>query len=270
MKIFLNNVAKINFFFIISISLLLSSCQWEDVKNWVLNWQKKEIERRYGKSSELNSGKIPEWQEEIREYENIINEKVEAGAKAGHLYRKIGESYALMSAFELCIENLNKAISMGYTDADVFFSLGICQANLSRKHNWNHSHAKEAEKSFLKCLNLDNGFDKAKFELSLIYFYGFSKNNPYRVLSGYLTIEQIEYQKHAVTLMNEYQFHRPDDQRSYFALSGMHKIMGNISLSIKSLEDLKTHLESEYPKEYHNLDVYKKAVENISLLQKNL
>ncbi|MDH5717985.1 MAG: hypothetical protein OEZ22_10140 [Spirochaetia bacterium] len=249
--------------------ILFLSLHCKESKEWLLNWQKKEIERRYGKSTETDLDTIKDWQSDIKEYEEIINKKIEAGVNAGKLYRKIGESYAVMNSFELCIENLNKSISFGYNDPEIYFSLGICYGNLSQKNNWQYEYAKNAEESFLKSLNLDSEFDKAKFELSLIYFYAFGSNNKYRVLSDYLTVTQKEYREKAIMLMQEFQFHNEKNIKSYFALAGMYKILNKPDKSIEQMKFLISLLEKLYPKNYTNMPEYKKAAENLSLLIKS-
>ncbi len=233
--------------------------------SWLKKWQKEYLEKRYG-TKIPSKEEIAEWEKEVLEYEEEIERKIRAGMKAGLLYRKIGEAYMEFKMFPLCIKNLKKAIEFGYTEADVFFSLGLCQANWARIHNWKYELVKEAEETFLKILNLYPRYSKAKFQLSLLYFYGFGSNNPYRVLNTYLTIPQIEFRKKAISLMKEYQREMPQDHRSYFALAGYYRILGENELAKRELKKLIALLEEKYPESYQDLEIYQKAQRNLQIL----
>mgnify|MGYP002144829606 CR=1 FL=1 len=156
--------------------------------------KEKHLEKRYG-NRPAGKDQLADWEKEITGYEKVINEKIDAGIKTGKVYRKLGESYALMESYELCIKNLNKAVEYGETVADVFYWQGLCYANLARVNNWQSDYAHQAEQAFLKALNLDKTLNKAKYELALMYYAGFAKNNQYlgavsfRFLPSFLTID---------------------------------------------------------------------------------
>ncbi|RME89680.1 MAG: hypothetical protein D6767_08075, partial [Candidatus Hydrogenedentota bacterium] len=196
----------------IILPLLVFFSYCKELPEPIRSWQKEQIKKRYG-TPEPTKDDIASWQEKVREYEDIINQKVEAGAKAGLYYRKLGEAFSYMESYELCEENLQKAIHYGYTEPEVFFSLGLCQANLARAHNWKQSISLRAEESFLKTLNLNPNFTKAIFELGLLYYYGFSRTNSYSVLSEKVIVSQKEYKKKAIQLLQEYQAKEPEDKR---------------------------------------------------------
>ncbi|MFO1472171.1 MAG: hypothetical protein U1F27_14180 [Turneriella sp.] len=204
--------------------------------------KEKHLEKRYG-NRPAGKDQLADWEKEITGYEKVINEKIDAGIKTGKVYRKLGESYALMESYELCIKNLNKAVEYGETVADVFYWQGLCYANLARVNNWQSDYAHQAEQAFLKALNLDKTLNKAKYELALMYYAGFAKNNQYRVMSDVLTVTQQQYQEKAMELMREFKAVEPDQAKAYFFLSGLHKERGENTEAKRELTDLMEQLK---------------------------
>ena len=152
---------------------LFTTLQCNEVGSWLKNWQKKQIERRYGTHSS-SKDQLKDWEKSAQKYEKEMNREIKAGANAGKLYRKLGESYGKLKQFHLCEIHLKKAIDLGYTQPEVFFSLALCQGNLAREQGWDYEKTIQAEKTFLIVLQLNPNLDKAKYSLSLIYFYGLS------------------------------------------------------------------------------------------------
>ena len=257
------------FFFSITlvIALFASNClwdSWDDFKKSVNEWQKEEIKKRYG--SNHGESQIPEWQEELREYEEVLDEKIKASVSLGKIHRKLGESFAEIGSFEKCIEHLQKSLSHGILETEVFYTLGLCQGNLAQRHNWNYKYAQKAEKTFLKVLNLDPYYEKAKYQLGLIYFYGFRKNNRYRVLNSYITVSQKQYEDKALNLLREYKVKVPDDYRVYFALTNIYKIIGKLPSAKAQMQHFISMIQKKYPDNYQSIKEYKSAIQNLSLL----
>lgn len=248
-------------------SLLILSCDSQAGK-WLEDYRKKQMIKRYGEKA-VSKEQIADWQKEVMEYEEIVHKKVEAGQKASRLYRLIGESFAKMESYQLCAENLEKALDYGYTTSRVYYWLGVCYGNLSKQNAWDYETAIKAEKSFLKALVVRKTSKveiKAKFQLALLYFYAFGSNHPYRVNAETITVSQKDFRKKAFRIMKEYQFEDPGNFRSYFALAGMYKTTGNIPMAISQMQNLIIFMEKTYPKRYKDFPEYKKAKENMSLL----
>ena len=184
----------------------------------------------------------------------------------GKVHRKLGEAFAEIGSYEKCVEHLKKSLNHGIIEVEVFYTIGLCQGNLAQKHNWAYKYAKAAEESFLKVLNLDSYYEKAKYQLGIIYFYGFRKNNSYRVLHEYITVSQRQYEDKALKLLQEYKIESPQDYKVYFALTNIYKTLGNIPSAKRQMQDLITMLQKEYPKNYQSIKEYQSAVRNLSLL----
>ncbi|AFM11048.1 tetratricopeptide repeat protein [Turneriella parva] len=208
-----------------------------EVKSCYQEAKEKHLEKRYG-SRPASKSQLDDWEKEISGYEKIINEKIDAGIKTGKVYRKIGESYALMENYELCIKNLEKAAEYGEAVAEVFYWQGLCHANLSRTHNWNPDEARKAEQAFLKALNLEKTMNKVKYELAVMYYAGFARNNQYRVLSDVITVSQQQFQEKAIELMKEFKSVEPDQAKAYFFLAGLYKERGELAEAKRELTDL--------------------------------
>ena len=241
----------------------LTGCN--NMPDWLKNWQKKQIEKRYGKTS-TSSGQLQEWEESVREYEEQMNEKIKASTNAGKIYRKLGESYGQLEQFQLCVKNLEKAIELGYTIPEVFYGKAICEGNLARRHAWDREMTLNAEKGFLKVLNLNPDFEKAKYSLSLIYFHGFGKSTPYSIAEDIITISQSRFREKAVNLMKEYQLREPEESTSTFALSGFYSKMGLKDLARAQLNQLMAMIRKSIPSTYATDETYKKALQNLTLL----
>ena len=236
-----------------------------NLSNQSTTGKKKQIKERYG-SAYVNKDKIPDWQEEIREYEEIIDEKIKASAQLAAIHRKLGESFAEIGSYEQCIQSLSSALKLGIHDPDMLYKLALCKGNLAQKNNWKYSLSKQAEESFLSLLGVAKSYEKAKFQLALIYFYGFGSNNRYRVLNDYITVTQQQYRKKALNLLLQYKHKEPNDYKVYFALTNIYKITGKTSKAHTQMRELVEMLKENYPNNYQNIKEYKSALQNLSLL----
>lgn len=231
---------------------------------WLTNWQQKQIEKRYG--TKVSEPTIEKWQKEAKDFESEIEKKVNAGSRAAIYYRQLGMAFAEYESFSQCTENLGKAIELGIYDAEVFYYKGLCEANLAQRHNWQYEYALEAEKSFLKALNVDEKFGKPKYQLGIIYFHGMGRNNRYRVLDDYITVNQEDYRVKGIELMQEYVSEFPGDLKGYFAISQMYAIQGEKNKAREALQQLLLAIEKESPQDFQKREDYKQAQQNLNLL----
>ncbi len=239
---------------------------WGDFAKVLKNWQKEQIRKRYG-SAYVNADKIPNWQEEIKDYEKIIDDKIKASSRLANVHRKLGESFAEMSSYHLCVQHLELAIQFGVNDGDALYKLALCKGTLAQKNNWKYTLTKEAEESFLSLLNIDPNYEKAKFHLGLIYFYGFGRNNDYRVLNDYITITQQQYRNKSLELLLKYKNKKPDDYKVYFALTNIYKITGKVYKAYNQMQEFINMLKKKYPDSYQNIKEYKNASLNLATLK---
>lgn len=248
--------------------LLASFAMGCEVKNCYQEAKEKHLEKRYG-NRPASKDQLESWEKEIAGYEKVISEKVEAGIKTGKVYRKIGESYALMESYELCIRNLDKAVEFGEAVAEVFYWQGLCYANLSRVHNWQPETARKAEQAFLKALALDGTMNKVKYELAVMYYAAFTRNNQYRVLNDVLTVSQQQFQDKAIELMQEYKSVEPDQSKAYFFLSGLYKERGELADAKRELQQLMAFIEKNNKASFRRNADYLRAEEYLKNFERN-
>jgi tetratricopeptide (TPR) repeat protein len=238
-----------------------------EVKACYQEVKEKHLEKRYGHRP-ASKDQLVDWEKEISDYEKVINTKIDAGIKTGKVYRKLGESYALLESYDLCIKNLEKAVEYGETVAEVFYWQGLCYANLARVHNWQFDYARKAEQAFLKALNLDKTMNKVKYELAVMYFAGFARNNQYRVLSDVLTVSQQQFQEKAIDLMREFKSVEPDQAKAYFFLSGLHKERGEMTEARRELTDLMAMIQKNNRIGYKRNVDYQRAETYLATIDK--
>lgn len=240
--------------------LLASLVMGCEIKSCYQEAKEKHLEKRYG-TRPVSKDQLESWEKEIAAYEKVISEKIEAGIKTGKVYRKIGESYALMESYELCIRNLDKAVEYGEAVAEVFYWQGLCYANLSRVHNWQPETARKAEQAFLKALALDSTMNKVKYELAVMYYAAFTRNNQYRVLNDVLTVSQQQFQDKAIELMQDYKSVEPDQAKAYFFLSGLYKERGDLADAKRELQQLMAFIEKNNKASFRRNADYLRAEE---------
>lgn len=249
---------------VILLAALTMGCE---IKSCYQEAKEKHLEKRYG-TRPVSKDQLESWEKEIAGYEKVINEKIEAGIKTGKVYRKIGESYALMESYELCIRNLDKAVEYGEAVAEVFYWQGLCYANLSRVHNWQPETARKAEQAFLKALALDATMNKVKYELAVMYYAAFTRNNQYRVLNDVLTVSQQQFQEKAIELMQEYKTVEPDQAKAYYFLSGLFKERGELAEAKRELQQLMAFIEKNNKTGYRRNPDYLRAEEYMKNLER--
>lgn len=242
----------------------LSCSQIDEVLS---KWQRDTVMKRYGVDLDQKKN-IQTWEKEILKYEKIINQKVEAGIKTAQIYRKIGEAYGNMGMFQPCIENLQRAVDMGYVNDQILFTQALCMGSLARTHNWDEEYRNQAEAGFLKVLNLNPEYHRAKIELALLYFYGFGSNSKHSVNSEKIDSTQNEYRNQAIKLAREYQSFLPDKTDSYLILAAMFNANGKKQDAINQLQSAVDLFKKQFPKNYNDREDYRQTLTNLNMLQK--
>jgi len=72
---------------------------------------------------------LEDLRDEAKEYEDDINTQVQASAKLGPVYEKLGIKYAETKSWDLSIDSLEKALKYGNDSAKVHFYLGAAYSN---------------------------------------------------------------------------------------------------------------------------------------------
>lgn len=251
------------FAFIFSL-FIFYSCERPD---WLVQWQKKQVDKRFGRiSPDEKLSQIANWQKEAQEYEEQYLKELDLQVRSSLIHRRIGSAFAELDSYEACIRHLEKAVLLGDKDAETFYRLGLCYGNLARLHNWDQKFTKNAEQNFLKSINASKKDPKGKYQLALIYYYGYAALDPYRIYGERLTISQKEYQKKAISLIQEILTKNKQSVRYRFALGGMYAGTRDNAKAIAMYRSIQEILESSYPKKYNEREDYKKATSNLHIL----
>jgi tetratricopeptide (TPR) repeat protein len=248
------------------IVFLSLSFSCDQTKELVSRWQKYVVYKRYGIDVDKRD-QIKDWEKEIKKYEKVIEEKITAGIKTAKVYRKIGEAYAGMEMYQPCVEYLDKAIEMGYVNDEILFIQALCKGSIARLHNWKDDYRNDAEEGFLKVLNRNPAYHRAKIELALLYFYAFGSRSGYSINSEKISASQNEYRLKALKLANEYSAQMPEKTDGHIILSGMYGAMGKKKEALKEMQWAVELFQKNYPHDFESRDDYRQDVLNLNRLQ---
>ncbi len=244
--------------------MTLSGCQ---EGGFLHEYRENRLNRIYGRR--VPEKEIARLQKEVAQYEKDIRRIIEAGEKSAAIHRQIALSFAELEAFEQCLHHIQLAAKLGSIDAKLKYMEGLCYGNLAQRNNWKYEYASAAEQAYLAALLLDPTEAAPKFELGLLYFHGFGRNNRYRVLNEEITITQRDFRAKGMQLIREYQQQVPDDARGYLALAGMHRILGENAAARTQLNLALDAWRRSYPDSFASLPEYQQALQNLQSLNVN-
>lgn len=237
----------------------LSSC------DAVKNWQKDYLAKRYGTAQDSKQ-QIEKWQEEAAEYQKEVEKKIVTAKKAAAVHHSLANAFAAQEAWQLCVNNLQQAIVFGDNGTQTLFDLATCQGNLARSKNWDYKLTRETENTLLSILEKDPTSVQARYRLALVYFYGYGQNSRYRVLSQVLTVEQKDFQKKAMSLLQEAAKLDAHNSRVFHLIAVIYSAWGERQSSLDALNQEINILRQENPDTYSNGAQYKQALKSIETL----
>lgn len=244
---------------ILLFSLVFVSCQQ------IEQWQEKYLAQRYGTSQDSQK-QMEIWQKEAADYEKEMNAKIKAANRASAVYRSLANAFAAQESWYLCIENLQKAIDYGNNNNEALYDLATCQGNWARSKNWPLELTREAENTLLNILQQEPSSARARYQLALIYFYGFGQNSPYRVLNSILTIEQKDFQEKALELLRQAASIDKDNPRIFQLLAVVYATLGKREKAVDALNREIEILRQSDANNYQQNENYKQAIESLQRL----
>jgi tetratricopeptide (TPR) repeat protein len=118
--------------------------------------------------------KIAEWQRDIRRFESLLNEKVDAADGAANLHKLLAEEYARLEMWGLALEEYEHVLEYEPANAVVLYSAGVAasQFALSRPRL-------EAETEYLlrsrryheRAIDINPGYPDPYMALGVLFFY---------------------------------------------------------------------------------------------------
>ncbi|HPY01625.1 MAG TPA: hypothetical protein PL161_00210 [Spirochaetota bacterium] len=186
---------------------------------------------------------LEDLRDEAKEYEDDINTQVQASAKLGPVYEKLGIKYAETKSWDLSIDSLEKALKYGNDSAKVHFYLGAAYSN----RGMNLGDKTDFEKAvfhYKKSLEKNSSNSEALYGLAFTEFYGLGDKE-----NGLKKMKVVA----------------DSDERNInarFALGRMYYESGNAASALSVYEDIYSYAQS-MPSSSKKDDYIKNAKANI-------
>ncbi|GAB4365301.1 MAG: tetratricopeptide repeat protein [Spirochaetales bacterium] len=183
--------------YLVLLSILVAGCSKQDdavVKKLL------ELESPSYTEGSQTDARIEELQKEVHKYRAIVEEKVKAADKLLTYYRLLALAYMDRGMFGLSLEALDEAIHIAPEQPGLFLYRGIAAARLAKgvqNPEERTTLLAEAEKAYLRCLDLDRTYVDALYGLAVLYV--FELNTPSKAIP--LLQRLLETQEHHVGAM---------------------------------------------------------------------
>lgn len=157
---------------------ILGGCG-EDNKEILEDLKLFETQRYEGE--ELADERIRELLSAVDEYEEIVNQRVEASAQLGEHYKMLGIEFIRRDMYGEALKYLKKAIEFYPENEVIFYLAGACSARMAKaKVNDPGERDRllvQAENFYLRAIELDSLFSQALYGLSVLYVFELDKVN---------------------------------------------------------------------------------------------
>ncbi|HAV43074.1 TPA: hypothetical protein DCX15_03570 [bacterium] len=123
----------------------------------------------YDQADKFSRSKAPEdWERAIKEYQKIIDLKVEAHGRIAYIHRKLGDLFLEREMFSKAEEHYLLALELLPNIPELRYSLGITYANLGITEE---VYLDKAITEYENAIKLNPKFAKPYYGMGLIYFY---------------------------------------------------------------------------------------------------
>lgn len=143
-----------------------------------------EMEGRGGPEGQVNEERIAELKEEISEYENIVEEKIEAAGQLGTYYKMLAREYMDAQMYGLALETFEEAIRIETDNPVVFYLAGAAAGHMGKGAGTEEEaqqYFSTAERYYRRALELDPDYLDALYGLAVLY--EFELDRPEEALS---------------------------------------------------------------------------------------
>lgn len=152
--------------------LMLTACR-DDDKEMLEDLKVFETQRYEGE--ELSEERIAELTETIAEYEEIVERRVEATAQLGEHYKMLGIEFIRRDMYGEALKYLEKTLDYYPENEVIFYLCAACSARMAKAKVNSPGEQdelfQEAEKYYLRAIELDNQFSQALYGLSVLYIF---------------------------------------------------------------------------------------------------
>jgi len=140
-----------------------------------------EYNRRYRAAKRLSqSQKMEDWEKAIKQYDEIINIKINAREYQALIYRKLGQKHLSLEHWNDALYNFKKATEILPTNGLLHYYIGVCYSQLSRStidEKEKIDLIKIAEEEYKLSLKLNPNLIDPLYGLGIIYFYVWNDYN---------------------------------------------------------------------------------------------
>ena len=191
-----------------------------------------------GSVKSSGSDDIKELQEDAAEYEDLLDEKVDAAHRLGLIYQKLGNRHLERKAWVAAVDSYEKAIGYGNEAPIIHYSLGIAYANQGEA-TMNSRDIKKAEYHYRKAAKMKPDYIDPKYGLSILLFYvKKEKDEAFRIMREIVS-ENSQYYSARFALARYY-YERKNPQKALSLYESLYSDLQktNRSLLIEKYETL--------------------------------
>lgn len=125
-------------------------------------------------SAKPTDARIQELSKEVRKYKSLVEEKVQATDKLLTYYRMLALAYMDRGMYGPALQALDEAIRISPEQAPLFLYRAISAARLAKgivERSEQQRLWEEAERAYLRCLEIDSQYVDALYGLSILYVF---------------------------------------------------------------------------------------------------
>lgn len=174
-----------------------------------------------------------DWEKAVKQYEKVIQIKIEARDKQFFLYMRLGDHYLYNNMWNDALRNYEAAEKIKPNNADVYYKEGVCLSQffkLAVEPNKKQNLLRRSINKYKQALLIDPDNTKALYGLGILEFYFNYK------------------QDKAVALMKRILKKQTKNTDALFALARFYYEMGNVNESLNVYKTLAEILPSKSEK----------------------
>ncbi|WP_028974865.1 tetratricopeptide repeat protein [Spirochaeta cellobiosiphila] len=131
---------------------------------------------RYSFESDVSSERIKELKDQINNWQNLVDQKVEATANIGYYYKLLGGTYFENEMYGPSLEAFQKAINIYPDNSILHFKAAVSSAKIAKSLPSNSSleYFKLSEEYYKKAIQRNPQYGEALYGLSILYIFELS------------------------------------------------------------------------------------------------
>ncbi len=131
-------------------------------------------EKKEYKTDQIPEQRIDELKQGIKEYEAEVGRTVKAAKQIGIYYRMLALEYMSLEMYNEALKSLEQAVKYFPTSPMLYYYAAICAGQMKEAvftKQEADAYLAEAERMYLRAVNLDPGYKEALYGLSVLYVF---------------------------------------------------------------------------------------------------